>query len=69
MKTVVIATNNKNKVYEFKSLLGNDNICFKTLKEIGYDKDIVEDGKYEELIAKNGFFAELVKRQQVEKQK
>ncbi len=45
MKTVVIATNNKNKVYEFKSLLGNDNICFKTLKEIGYDKDIVEDGK------------------------
>lgn len=30
---------------------------------------IVEDGKYDELIAKNGFFAELVKRQQVEKQK
>ena len=30
---------------------------------------IVEDGKYDELIAKDGFFAELVKRQQVEKQK
>ncbi len=28
---------------------------------------IVEDGKYEDLIAKDGFFAELVKRQQVER--
>ena len=45
MKTIVIATNNKNKVREFKSILDNDNIEFKTLKEIGFDKDIVEDGK------------------------
>ena len=44
MKMVVIATNNKNKVYEFKSLLGNSNIEFKTLKEIGYDKEIIENG-------------------------
>lgn len=44
MKTVVIATNNKNKVKEFKSLLGNDNIEFKTLNEIGYNKEIIEDG-------------------------
>lgn len=44
MKTVVIATNNKNKVYEFKSILDNDNIEFKTLKEIGYDKEIEENG-------------------------
>lgn len=44
MKTVVIATNNKNKVREFKSLLGNDNIEFKTLNEIGYTKEIIEDG-------------------------
>lgn len=44
LKTVVIATNNKNKVREFKSLLGNDNIEFKTLNEIGYDKEIIEDG-------------------------
>ncbi len=28
---------------------------------------IVEDGSYDELIAKNGYFAELVKRQQVER--
>lgn len=41
---IVIATNNKNKVYEFKSLFGNDAIEFKTLQEIGYTKDIVEDG-------------------------
>ena len=26
---------------------------------------IIEDGKYDELIAKNGFFAELVERQRV----
>ena len=44
MKTVVIATNNKNKVKEFKSIINNPNIEFKTLKEIGYDKDIIEDG-------------------------
>lgn len=29
---------------------------------------IVEDGTYEELIAKNGFFADLVSRQQIEKE-
>ena len=33
------------------------------------DGKIVEDGTYDELIAKNGFFAELVKRQQVERRK
>ena len=44
MKTIVIATNNKHKVYEFRSMFNNPNIEFKTLKEIGYDKDIVEDG-------------------------
>ena len=44
MKTVVIATNNKNKVREFKSILDNPNLEFKTLKEIGYDKEIEENG-------------------------
>ncbi len=42
---IVIATNNKNKVYEFKSLFGSEQIEFKTLNEIGYDKEIIEDGK------------------------
>ena len=41
---VVIATNNKNKVYEFKSLFNSKNVEFKTLKEIGYLKEIIEDG-------------------------
>ena len=43
MKHIVIATNNKNKVYEFKSML-NNNVEFKTLNEIGYNKEIIEDG-------------------------
>lgn len=41
---VIIATNNKNKVYEFKSLFDNNQIEFKTLHEMGYDKEIIEDG-------------------------
>ena len=45
MKTVVIATNNKNKVREFKSIIDNPNINFHTLEEIGYTKEIIEDGK------------------------
>lgn len=44
MKTIVIATNNKNKVREFQSIFNTDKIEFKTLNEIGYDKDIIEDG-------------------------
>lgn len=44
MKTIVIATNNLNKVKEFQSLFNNDNIEFKSLKELGYDKEIIEDG-------------------------
>ena len=45
MSMVVIASNNKNKVKEFKSILNTDKIEFKTLSEIGYDKEIIEDGK------------------------
>lgn len=44
MKTIIIATNNQNKVKEIKSLFDNKNICFKTLKEIGYKDEIIEDG-------------------------
>ena len=44
MKTIVIATNNQNKVREFKSMLDTPNVEFKTLKEIGYLKDIEENG-------------------------
>lgn len=44
MKTIVIATNNLNKVREFKSVFTNPEIEFKSLKDLGYDKDIIEDG-------------------------
>ena len=44
MQTIIIATNNKNKVREIKSIFKNPNIEFKTLSEMGYDKDIIEDG-------------------------
>lgn len=41
---IIIATNNKNKVKEFKSLFNNPNINIKALYEIGYNKEIIEDG-------------------------
>lgn len=44
MKTIVIATNNMNKVREFKSIFQNPNIEFKSLKDLGYTKEIIEDG-------------------------
>ena len=44
MKTVVIASNNKNKIREFKSILNIDNVEFKSMSDIGFTDDIVEDG-------------------------
>lgn len=40
---IVIATNNKNKVREFKSLFKN--VEFLSLSDINYTKEIIEDGK------------------------
>ena len=45
MKTIVIATNNQNKVREIKSLFNSQQIEFKTLKDLNYTKEIVENGK------------------------
>ncbi len=42
MKTVVIATNNKGKLQEFKSLFPNVNI--KGLADLGFTDTIIEDG-------------------------
>ena len=39
----------------------------KLMKRLLDEGKIVEDGSYDELIAKNGYFAELVTRQQVER--
>ena len=54
MKTVVIASNNLNKIREFKSILNIPNVEFKGLKEIGFTEDIVEDGNsfYENALIK-----------------
>jgi len=45
MKKIVIATNNLNKVREFKSILNYPNVEFLTLNDVSYDKEIIEDGK------------------------
>ena len=44
MKTVVIASNNLNKIKEFRSILNVPNVEFKGLAEIGFNEDIIEDG-------------------------
>lgn len=44
MKTIIIATNNLNKVREFKSLFPHQDIEFKSLSDIGYTKEIIENG-------------------------
>ena len=44
MKTIVIATNNQNKIKEFNDILKNKNIKFLSLKDINYNEEIIEDG-------------------------
>lgn len=44
MKTVVIASNNKNKIYEFNKILSLPNVSFISMGEAGFCDDIVEDG-------------------------
>ena len=40
----VIATGNPGKIRDFAHILGTENKEFKTLKDIGFEGDIVEDG-------------------------
>lgn len=40
----VIATGNPGKIRDFAHILGTENNEFKTLKDIGFEDDIVEDG-------------------------
>ena len=40
----VIATGNPGKIRDFAHILGTENKEFKTLKDIGFTDDIVEDG-------------------------
>lgn len=41
---IIIATNNENKVKEIESFLANDQLEYFTLKQIGFNKDSVENG-------------------------
>ena len=43
MKKIVLASNNKHKVKEFKEML--DNVEIITMSDIGFNKEIIEDGK------------------------
>ena len=43
MKTIVVASNNLHKINEFKTILKDYNIL--TLKDIGFEEEIIEDGK------------------------
>lgn len=45
MKTIVVATQNKDKVKEIRELLGNLEIQVKTMQEVGLEIDIEENGK------------------------
>ena len=42
MRKIVLASNNKHKIKEFKEMLGNVEIL--TLNDIGFNKEIIEDG-------------------------
>lgn len=42
MKTIILATNNKNKLKEFQSI--SSDITFCSLEQIGYTKEIIENG-------------------------
>jgi len=44
MKTIVLASNNKHKIEEFKELLPEPEYQILSLKDIGFFEDIVEDG-------------------------
>ncbi|MGL1936562.1 MAG: RdgB/HAM1 family non-canonical purine NTP pyrophosphatase [Fibrobacterales bacterium] len=43
-QTIVIATGNQGKLKEFYAILGSDNFEFKSLKDIGFFDEIIEDG-------------------------
>lgn len=45
MVTVIIASKNEGKVREFHSLFNNPNVKFISLNDMGFDEDIIEDGK------------------------
>lgn len=64
----VIATGSAGKIRDFAHILGTENNEFKTLKDIGFDEEIIEDGKSfaENAIIKSNTTAQRLKNKGVE---
>ena len=64
----VIATGSAGKIRDFAHILGTDHYEFKTLKDIGFDEDIVEDGNTfaENAIIKSNTTAEWLAKKNIE---
>jgi XTP/dITP diphosphohydrolase len=67
MKKLILASNNKGKIEEIKTLLNYMNVEVFSLKEIGIDIDVVEDGETFEENAKkkcSEIYKELIRRKE-----
>ena len=64
----VIATGSAGKIRDFAHILGTDHYEFKTLKDIGFDKDIIEDGNTfaENAIIKSNTTAQWLAKRNIE---
>ena len=64
----VIATGSAGKIRDFAHILGTDHYEFKTLKDIGFDEDIIEDGNTfaENAIIKSNTTAQWLAKKNIE---
>ena len=64
----VIATGSAVKIRDFAHILGTDHYEFKTLKDIGFDEDIIEDGNSfaENAIIKSNTTAQWLAKRNIE---
>ena len=64
----VIATGSAGKIREFAHILGTEHYEFKTLKDIGFDEDIIEDGSTfaENAIIKSNTTAQWLAKKNIE---
>ena len=64
----VIATGSAGKIRDFAHILGTDHYEFKTLKDIGFDGDIIEDGNTfaENAIIKSNTTAQWLAKRNIE---
>ena len=64
----IIATGSAGKIRDFAHILGTDHYEFKTLKDIGFDEDIIEDGNTfaENAIIKSNTTAQWLAKKNIE---